>query len=74
MDLGIIAAIALLVLWGVGTFAFEAPGYIHGLLSAGLFLLFWRIVMKQDAAMASGDDAQTVPAGKGGKGGNSRKR
>jgi hypothetical protein len=68
MDLGIIAAIALLALWGVGTFAFEAPGYIHGLLSVGLFLLFWRIVMKQDDALARGADARALPGAKKGKG------
>ena len=46
MDLGIIAALAMLVLWAVATFAFEAPGYIHLLLTAGVFLLIWRIVVR----------------------------
>ncbi len=54
MDVGIIAAIGMLVLWGVGTFAFEAPGYIHMLLTGGVFLLVWRIVKKQDDATAKG--------------------
>jgi hypothetical protein len=45
MDLGIIAAIALLAVWAVGTFAFDAPGWIHLLLSVGLFVLMWRIVV-----------------------------
>jgi hypothetical protein len=45
MDLGIIAAVAMLVLWAIGTFKFEAPGYIHLLLTAGVFLLIWRIVV-----------------------------
>lgn len=45
MDLGIIAAIAMLVVWAVGTFVYEAPGYIHLLLTAGIFLLIWRIVV-----------------------------
>ena len=54
MDVGIIAAIGMLVLSGVGTFAFEAPGYIHILLTAGVFLLVWRIVKQQDAAIAKG--------------------
>jgi hypothetical protein len=40
------------VLWGVGTFAFEAPGYIHMLLTGGVFLLVWRIVKRQDVATA----------------------
>ena len=46
MDLGIIAALAILVLWAVATFVFEAPGYIHLLLTAGVFLLIWRIVVR----------------------------
>ena len=46
MDLGIIAALAMLVLWAVATFVFEAPGYIHLLLTAGVFLLIWRIVVR----------------------------
>jgi hypothetical protein len=46
MDLGIIVAVAMLVLWAVGTFVFEAPGYIHLLLTAGVFLLIWRIVVR----------------------------
>ena len=46
MDLGILAALAMLVAWGVGTFMFEAPGWLHGLLTAGVFLLIWRIVAR----------------------------
>ena len=46
MDLGILVALAMLVLWGVGTFAFEAPGWLHGLLTLGVFLLIWRIVAR----------------------------
>ena len=46
MDLGMIAAIAMLVVWAVATFVFEAPGYIHLLLTAGVFLLIWRIVVR----------------------------
>ena len=39
MDLLTIAGLASLVLWAAGTFAFEAPGAIHGLLTLGVFLL-----------------------------------
>jgi hypothetical protein len=46
MDLGIVAAIGMLVVWAIGTFVFEAPGYIHLLLTAGVFLLIWRIVVR----------------------------
>lgn len=46
MDLGIIAALGMLVLWAIGTFVFEGPGWIHALLTAGVFLLIWRIVVR----------------------------
>ena len=46
MDIGIIAAIVMLIVWAVGTFAFEAPGFIHLLLSVGVFLLIYRIVVR----------------------------
>lgn len=45
MDIGIIAAIAMLVVWSIGTFVYEAPGYIHLLLTVGVFLLIWRVVV-----------------------------
>lgn len=46
MDVWMIAAIAMLVMWAVGTFAFAAPGWIHLLLTVGLSLLIWRIVAR----------------------------
>ena len=46
MDLGIVAAVAMLVVWAVGTFAFEAPGWLHFLLTLGVFLLIQRIVVR----------------------------
>ena len=46
-DLGVIAALAMLVVWGVGTFVIgDAPGWLHGLLTLGTFLLIWRIVVR----------------------------
>jgi hypothetical protein len=46
MDVGILAAIAMLIVWAIGTFMYEAPGWIHLLLSAGVFLLIYRIVVR----------------------------
>jgi hypothetical protein len=52
MDLGLIVAVAMLVVWAVVTFLVnEAPGLTHALLIAGLTLLIWRIV-KRDAPTA----------------------
>ena len=46
MDLGIIAALLMLIVWAVGTVAFEAPGWLHILLTVGVFLLIHRIVVR----------------------------
>jgi len=46
MDLGIVAAVLMLVIWAVGTVAFEAPGWLHILLTVGVFLLIHRIVVR----------------------------
>lgn len=46
MDLGIIAGIAMLVVWAIGTFMYEAPGWIHLLLSVGVFVIIYRIVLR----------------------------
>jgi hypothetical protein len=44
MDTGLIAAIAMLILWALGTVLWEPPGWFHGLLTVGVFLLIMRIV------------------------------
>ena len=46
MDIGILAALAMLVLWAIGTFVYEAPGWIHLLWSAGVFLVIYRSVVR----------------------------
>jgi hypothetical protein len=48
MDLGILAAVVMLIVWGVITFTTEAPGYVHLLLTIGFFLLFWRVAARGD--------------------------
>jgi uncharacterized membrane protein len=46
MDLGIIAAIVMLAIWAFVTFTTTAPGWIHILLTMGMFLLTYRIVVR----------------------------
>ena len=46
-DLGIIIAIAMLIVWGVLTFVVnDAPGITHALLTGGVALLIWRVVKR----------------------------
>jgi hypothetical protein len=42
MDLGIAAALVMLVVWAVATLN-NGPGWVHLLLTVGVFLLIWRI-------------------------------
>jgi hypothetical protein len=46
MDLGILGGIALLIVWGVAFFAFEPPGWVHLLLSVGVFVIIARVVAR----------------------------
>ena len=46
MDLGIIAAIAMLVVWAVSVIMFDTPGWMHLLLTVGVFLLLYRVVVR----------------------------
>lgn len=46
MDLTLLAGIVMLVVWGGLTVATEAPGWVHLLLTAGVFLIIWRIVVR----------------------------
>ncbi|MFL5639102.1 MAG: DUF5670 family protein [Gemmatimonadaceae bacterium] len=46
MDLWIIVAVLMLAVWAFVTFTMTAPGWIHLLLTLGLFLLIYRIVVR----------------------------
>lgn len=46
MNLTLFAAIAMLLAWGGLTVTTEAPGWVHLLLTLGVFLLVWRIVTR----------------------------
>ena len=46
MDIGIFAGIGMRIVWAIATVAFEAPGWIHLLLTVGVFLIIYRIVVR----------------------------
>ena len=51
MDIGILIAVAMLVVWAVITFVInDAPGITHALLIAGVSLLIWRTVKRSETA------------------------
>lgn len=46
MDPILILSGAILAVWAVGTW-FDGPGWIHILLTAGVFLWVWRVVTRK---------------------------
>jgi uncharacterized membrane protein len=48
MDIGIIAGVGLLVVWAVAALVFDGPGWVHLLLTVGVFLIIYRIVVRGD--------------------------
>ena len=61
MDLGIIAALAMLVIWAVVAFTTSAPGWIHILLTMGMSLLIYRIVVRGTRGVAPGRKSDGQP-------------
>ncbi len=50
MDILTLAGLVMLVLWGLGSFMFEAPGFIHGLLTLGVFLIALGAIKRAERA------------------------
>ena len=46
LRLAIPLGVIMLVVWGVATVMLEAPGWVHGLLTLGVFLVIWGIVAR----------------------------
>lgn len=57
MDLGILGAIALLVIWAVAALVMEGPGWVNLFLTLGVFLIIYRVVVR------STPDAPKDPTG-----------
>jgi hypothetical protein len=50
MDFYLLAGIAMLLAWGGITYTTDAPGWIHLMLTGGVFLVIWRIVARDTPA------------------------
>ena len=61
MDLGIIAALAMLIVWAVVTFTTSAPGWIHILLTMGVSLLIYRIAVRGTRGVDRGRKSDGKP-------------
>ncbi|MCC6931250.1 MAG: hypothetical protein IT359_19835 [Gemmatimonadaceae bacterium] len=69
MDLGILAALAMLAVWAFATFTTEATGWVHALLTVGVFLLIWRIVVRGTPASRDAESAQSTHSSRKGTSG-----
>ena len=50
MDAYLIAGLVMFLRWGGVTYPTDAPGWIHLLLTGGVFLIIWRIVARDTPA------------------------
>jgi hypothetical protein len=46
MDVGVITAVAMLLVWAVWALAYDGPGWVHLLLTFGVTLLIYRVVLR----------------------------
>ncbi len=46
MDVGVITAVAMLLVWAVVALGYNGPGWIHLLLTLGVTLLIYRVVQR----------------------------
>lgn len=58
MDLGILLALALIVVWAVVALGFNGPGWIHLLLTVGVSLFIWRWANRKPAGQAADPKAE----------------
>jgi hypothetical protein len=55
MDVGVITAVAMLLVWAVWALAFDGPGWVNLLLTLGVTLLIYRVVLRGTRGAISGD-------------------
>lgn len=46
MDLGMLAAFVLLLIWAIAALVLQGPGWVHLFLTVGVSLLIYRIVVR----------------------------
>ena len=57
MNLGIVGALVLLLVWAIAALVVEGPGWVHLLLTVGVSLLIYSIVARSSARERSTRDA-----------------
>jgi hypothetical protein len=61
MDVGVITAVAMLVVWAVAALAFDGPGWVNLLLTLGVTLLIYRVVLRGTRVPAAREERKPEP-------------
>ena len=61
MDVGVITAVAMLLVWAVVALVYDGPGWIHLLLTLGVTLLIYRVVVRGTRVENGRDRNQPAP-------------
>jgi uncharacterized membrane protein len=65
MDVGVITAVAMLVVWAVVALGYNGPGWIHLLLTGGVTLLIYRVVARGTRQVDAGAEKPRGGRGRG---------
>jgi hypothetical protein len=58
MDVGVITAVAMLLIWAVVALAYDGPGWINLLFTLGVTLLIYRVVLRGTRVEGGRDGSQ----------------
>jgi uncharacterized membrane protein len=60
MDVGVITAVAILIVWAIVALAYDGPGWVNLLLTVGVTLLIYRVVLRGTRRDNDGDRKRSV--------------
>ena len=67
MNLGIVGAVVLLLIWAIAALVMQGPGWVHLLLTVGVSLLIYSIVVRSSARDRNASNPNKRPPAERGK-------
>ena len=67
MNLGIVGAVVLLLIWAIAALVMQGPGWVHLLLTVGVSLLIYSIVVRSSTRERNGSERNARPPADRGK-------
>jgi hypothetical protein len=61
MDLGLVAGVAMIIVWAIGALVLDAPGWIHLLLTLGVALIIYRVVVRDPTGRPPAESPNQTP-------------